>query len=273
VSVCLSEYYWLSPYLCPHVTCCIGMSVRILQVVSVFLSAYYTLFPYFCPHLRVVSVCPSEYYKLYLYVCLSAYYKFYPYFCTHITGCVPYFFPHLHVVYVCLAECYRLYLYACLSAYYRLFPYFCPYLHVVSMCLSEYYRLYLYVCLSAYYWLYAYICVLLAVFFLHAQNCFHLYACPQITGTALCILQAPITSLRTVQALSCVSAYFRLQCLVKALIASAIVTSVTHRGRQLIPVLYTTVYHFVYQILKLPVVKRSSNEHCALQERVNKQIN
>jgi hypothetical protein len=91
--------------------------------------------------------------------------------------------------------------------------------------------LYLYVCLSAYYRLYAYVCVLLVVFYLHAQNCFHLYASPQITGTALCIMQATVMSLRTLQVLSRVSAYFRLRRLVKALIASVTVTSVTHTGR------------------------------------------
>ena len=298
VSLCLYEYYKLCPYFCPHITGSIRMSVHILQVVSlclsVFLSANYRSYRYVCPHitgclricqhinvasvclpeyyrlcpitvriLQVVSVCVSAYYTLYLY--LSAYYRLFPYFC-----------PHLHDVSVCVRilqvvsvrMSVRALQVLCvfLSAYYRLFPYFCPHLHVVPVCLSEYYRLYLYVCPSAYCRLYAYVCVLLVVFFLHTQNCFHLYACPQITDTALCIMQATAMSLRTLEVLARVSAYFRLRRLVKAPIASVTVTPVTHTGRQLIPVLYTTVCHFVYQFSKFPVVKCSSNQHCALLE-------
>jgi len=260
VSLLLSEYYRLYPYVCAHETRCIRICVRILQVVSVFMSAYYTLFPYFSPHLHDVSACLSENYRLYLYVCLSAYCRLYPYLSAYYS-CIRMYVRMIHVVTVFL------------SAYYRFLLHFCSHWHVVSVCLSEYYRLYPYACLSAYYRLYAYVRVLLAFFFLHAENCFHLYACPQITGTALCMLQALSMSLRTLQFLSRVSAYFRLHRLVKAQIAAVTVTSVIHTDRQLIPVLYTTVCHFVYQFLKLPGVKCSSNENCALQERMNKQIN
>ena len=245
VSLCLSEYYRLCLYvfqhitgcirMCPHMTRCIRISVRILQVVSLCVRI-----------IQVVSVLLSEYYRLHPYV--SAYDTLYPYFCPHITGCViicPNNTGRVRIAVRILqvaSVCVRIW-------------------HVVSVFLSAYYRLY------------PYVCMLLVVFFLHAQNCFHLYACPQITGTALCIVQAPIMSLRTLQVLSHVSAYFRLRRLVKALIASVIVTSVTHKGRQLVPVLHSTMCHFVYQFLKLPVDKCSSNEHCALQERLNKQIN
>jgi hypothetical protein len=192
VSVCLSEYYWLSPYLCPHITCCIEMSVRLLQVVSVFLSAYYTLYRYVCPNitgcvripsriLKVVSVFLSAFTRCIrmsvrilqvVSVRMSAYYRWYPYFCTHITGCVPYFFPHLHAVYVCLAEYYKLYLYACLSAYYRLFPYFCLHLHVASVCVCQNFT--------------GFICT---------------YVCPHITGSmriSVCYWQSPFCMHKTV---------------------------------------------------------------------------
>jgi hypothetical protein len=113
----------------------------------------------------------------------------------------------------------------CPSAYYRLFPYFCQHitgcssmsiriLQVVSVCLritdsllSVGTKLFPPLCLAAYYRLQSH-------------------------------LSGPY-------GLSCISAYFRLCRLVRALIASVIVTSVTHTGPQLIPDLYKTLCHFV----------------------------